>query len=183
MLESRVLEFNPDAILYVGHVAEAGFTLEDVAKAISYGAEIPYEEIRAIIREADPQQDFSSKGSARARLAPYTNAMSEWAWSRIIRHCRDRGIAAYLAMIPSTLRDPATPAQRAARVVEMERHGFIAFDLSAAFDVDLPARELVVAPWDAHPSALGQRLLADTLYEQWHPHLSEARIRKAPGTQ
>jgi len=169
--ESKAVDFDPDAILYVGHVSEASFVLEDVTRAVVHDLEIPYPEIEAIAREARVEEAPSAR-AVRVKLRPYAERMSDFAWRRLIAACRERGMAAYMTLLPATLAAPPSANERTAQAAAMEERGFTFLDLSDVFQVDRPARDLVVAPWDGHPNAAGHRLIANALYDKLFLYLS-----------
>jgi len=171
--ESKAVEFDPDAILYVGHVSEASFILEDVTRAVVFDLEMPYPEIKSIFGEVRVGKAPSAR-AVRVKLRPHAERMSDFAWRRLIAACREREIDTYMTLLPSRLAAPPSTIQRVSQAAAMEERGFTFFDLSDVFQVDLPARDLVVAPWDGHPNATGHRLIADTLYDALSPHLAAA---------
>ena len=182
MFESKAVDFDPDAILYVGHVSEASFVLEDVTRAVAFDLEMPYPDIAAITREAGVEEAFTAR-DVRLKLRPFTRQMSEFAWRRLVARCREQAIATYMTLLPSTLAAPPGPGERSQRAAEMEELGFTFLDLVDVFQVDLPARDLVVAPWDGHPNATGHRLIAHALYEALAPHLAASTGTVTRSTQ
>ena len=171
--ESKAVEFDPDAILYVGHVSEASFILEDVTRAVVFDLEMPYSEIKLIVGEAGVTEAPSAR-AVRVKLRPYAEQMSDFAWRRMTAACRDLEITTFMTLLPATLAAPPSAIERVTQAAAMEERGFTFLDLADVFQVDLPARDLVVAPWDGHPNAAGHRLIAGALYDGLIPHLDAA---------
>ena len=101
-------------------------------------------------------------GESRARIQSVSLEVARWAITRMAAEIRASGaVPALLALSPADPlpKDP-TALLRLGRDV-----GLVSFDLLHLYDgQDLAA--IRVAPWDNHANALGQRMIADELYNQ-----------------
>jgi len=157
LFENKVLAFKPNAAFFVAHVRDEYRTADYLGEIA--GLEMPYDEIKEIMRRAGV---LEKPAKAKQLLEPYKYEIMSWAYSRVVRNCRERDI------LPIWICLPAAPGRKdSAYATELIRvaaaAGFIVLNLTDVYDAGKGAY-LQLAPWDKHPNARGQRLIADGLY-------------------
>jgi hypothetical protein len=166
LLESRVLEFEPDAVLLVASTRDDTGAARHLANVVKKRIEIPYDFLREIVREAEVDAELPFEQGFR-RLKRRGKDMLLGIYPRFTKICRERGIVPYYGYMPNIKetvkqeRDPETDAQFMGLA---QQAGFEILDVSDAF-ANQDISTLRVAPWDWHPNARGHKLLADRLYE------------------
>jgi hypothetical protein len=106
------------------------------------------------------------------RLQPYVTEVYEWAFQRFATECKRRGILPVIIYRSAPIDfEGVESASRSeiSRLAEAARLEVI--DLSNAFDTVTNRDVLIVAKWEHHTTALGHRLLAETLYAKLVPLL------------
>jgi hypothetical protein len=98
-------------------------------------------------------------------LKPRAEELLAWVYGEIAKRARDRGATPMLVCLPHTGEITTEKRALVERQIAIAREaGFTVLDLRAAYD-GVELKSLWIAPWDSHPDATGQRLLADQLYE------------------
>jgi hypothetical protein len=162
VLEQKGLSFQPDALFFIAHQREEEAVVMYMADRISVEAELPYEDLMDLARQAGPEPG-ATKVEIERRLQPLGAELLSWTYRRIVETSREHGILPVWIFVP-TLESPLQEetVQQLARLAEAS--GFVVLDLSDAYDQQ-DLESLVVAYWDRHPNAEGHRLLADRLYQ------------------
>jgi hypothetical protein len=163
-LEKKVLPFNPDAALFLGHAGDPGRTATQWVRLLQkrlLPSEPYFEELArrtGITTDTRPTE-------ARRRMKPYTKELMGWVYAKFVADCRARGVQP-LFVYMETVTEPLqawTAAQRI-EVLDLARAaGFEIVDLTGAYDGHAPS-DLWIAQNDGHPNVLGNRLIADQLY-------------------
>jgi hypothetical protein len=161
VLETRVLEFQPHTIFYVGHPEDTLRVGRFLAGRIGAGAPLPFDELRAIVELAGVAPGMPNRLVVQ-RLEPLGDRVLTSLYQRIIASTARRGICAGFVYMPMV------PDMRYAVDLENEKRlaadaGFVVLDLFGAYNV-ANRNALWVADWDAHPNAEGHRLIAEKLY-------------------
>lgn len=162
VLEKKVLEFKPDAVLLVFNLQESYFTVQRFAKSLRRGIE-PIDEIFRQVAQDAKVDGRTPELRAEQRLTPYAPRLIEWAFKRIAERCRQEGVRVVIVY---------QPALGAARSRQNEVNQFMQMARNAGFSVinlegvygNVDPETLKVAPWDAHPNASGHKLIADRLF-------------------
>lgn len=162
VLEKKVLAFKPDAVFLVFNLQESYFTVQRFAKSLRRGVE-PIDEIFFQVARESKVDARTPELRAEKRLSPYAPRLIEWAFQRIGERCRQEGIRAVLVYQPA-IGAGKLRQKEADMILQMARDaGFSVIDLEGTFGNAEP-ETLKVAPWDAHPNAMGHKLIADGLY-------------------
>ena len=161
------MSFQPDALLYVT-VVDLEFALNELLSAQEHrlGAGIlPWEDVRAIWQKAGVEPG-TPRLLAERQLAPYVEEVVSWAYARLVRDCRERGIRPlFLALWPPG-RSPKE-AKREERTAQLAREaGFEVIDLHGIYKGVTNITQLWVARWDHHPNAEAHRLIAAGLHDR-----------------
>lgn len=161
VLEKKVLDFKPDAVVLVINVDEAYFTMQRFAKSLRKGIEPIDEVFRQVAREAKVDAQ-TPEIRAEKRLSPYWPQLWEWAYGRIAERCRQEGIRAYVVYIPG-IENEGRDKRVDQMLAQARKAGFSVINLEGVYG-NAESDRIRVAPWDAHPNALGHKMIADGLY-------------------
>jgi len=165
VLETKVLPFHPDVLLYATHDIEEALLVRNLVPVVGQPLRDTYPELRTVIEQAGVVG--ASPAVARWRLTPYAPRLLAWAFQRMVAVCRQHGIAPLAVFIP-TLARGADGFDAAPSLRPLAEAGFETIDLSDVFS-GYDAERLQLAPWDEHPNALGHRLIADRLHQELVP--------------
>jgi hypothetical protein len=162
-LLDKTLEFEPDAVVYVATGRELSRTIEYLADVAIAGIEIPYAYLRDVVANAEVTQQ-TDRTTALKRLASYRSDVTAWQYRFIAERTKESGAIPIWVFLPQLTRgswqEETQPAIELA-----EAAGFSIINLDGVFD-ERTAEELQVAEWDAHPNALGHRLIAERLVRE-----------------
>jgi hypothetical protein len=166
VLESKVFDFDPHWVFYFEHADALRPLLNHLSEAIKFRAEHPYDYLRAVARKAGIDEagvDENTQQSAiNQKLRPFATEILAWIYRQIVDTCRTRGIPAVWIYLPRPEKHEQVPPELELRLAK--EAGFTILDLSGVYSGHA-LRSLWVARWDHHPNALGNRLIADRLYE------------------
>lgn len=163
VVAKRVLDFKPDALFYVVQPSEVERTYLRLLKPIKEGVEIEYDGLKQIIEESGLDPDEGSRQFIQY-LEPYGEDLVQWAYDDIVARCEALGITPVMVFLPQTMR-PFQPGE-IEQLTEMGRKaGFThTLDLNDVYE-DIEMNDIMLAPWDFHPNAAGQRLIGSHLYD------------------
>lgn len=95
------------------------------------------------------------------RLSAYGDVILAWVHGRLVRICRDRKIQPTFVLLPMAAgKSGNQPTPREVQVAADA--GFTVFNLQGVYD-EVDEHSLWIAEWDAHPNALGHRLVAERM--------------------
>jgi hypothetical protein len=158
----KALTFRPDAVFYMAMVRELDRGAEYLSLAVRYRFEVPYAELRDIIRRAELEPEMDETTAGR-RLRPFREEILRWHYHQIVQRCREQGVLPVWMLLAElekgTWEREVHGLERLA-----EEAGFTVLDLKNIFrgrDFDA----LRLAQWDNHPNAVGHRIIADHLYQ------------------
>jgi hypothetical protein len=161
-LDSKALQFRPDALLFVSHQLEEEIVVRNLASRIVLGVQMPYEYLADLAKRAGVEQGMTQAEGER-RLKPYGEELVRWTYRQSVSIAQENGMQAIWVLFP-TLETEKSPEIIAKLVRQAVDAGFVVIDLSDLYDGRDPS-SLIVAEWDKHPNARGHQLLADHLYE------------------
>ena len=165
-LPRKVFTFEPNALLYLGHASDTDRTSTQFVRMIRKGI-LPADDAylqRLMARTGI--RATTGPTEARRRLKPYTVELQQWVYSRIVTLCRGRGIRPIFVYL-ETVTEPLESwrAAERAEVLELARTaGFEIVDLTGVYQPYKP-EDLWVIKNDGHANALGNRLIANRLYD------------------
>ncbi|MFQ5747049.1 MAG: hypothetical protein ACE5HF_07505 [Gemmatimonadota bacterium] len=160
--EATVLDFEPDAYLYVTDANELSRTTLHLIQQYRKGIAFPHAYLRDLITRAGLTPDMETR-EAMGRLKPFEEDLLGWGYERIVAESKARGVVPVWVFCPRL--DPQQhDGERLETLTRLARAaGFTVLDMAGAYGhVDLTS--LQVAPWDKHPNAEAHRLLAHRLY-------------------
>jgi hypothetical protein len=166
--DRRAFRFSPDALVIGLKKTDIGRGIDVLVAAIRDSAEIPYPELREMLRRAGAEPGLPYL-ELRRRVRPIMPDIVQWSLDRIIRVCRAHGTPAIAVIVPSTDPEPGDAELEGQLATWARQSGFSVVDLKGVFSGH-PRDSISIPPPDGHPNALGQRLLADRLYELLRDH-------------
>lgn len=175
VLEQKALPFEPNAFFFMAHQREEESVVLYLADRISVGADLPYEDLTKLARQAGVKPGMT-KAEAERVLKPYGTEILSWTYQRIAEESRAHGMVPVWIFMP-TLENPLRPEEVDHLKSVAEESGFIVLDLSDAYQNEDP-NSLIVAYWDKHPNAKGHSLIAEDLYHKLHEKADEIPLFK-----
>jgi hypothetical protein len=174
LVDQRLFAFEPTGLIFISHWSDTGRSITHLAKAVTRGIDVPYNELRRIADAAGIDRSVP-QAVAEARLAPFGAELASFAYRHIASICRARGITPIWIYVP-VLRDQAA-ADEPGDLARLAREaGFEVLDLSNVFD-GLDRSRLKVSEADYHPNREGHMLIADRMYRE----LMELDARRSHG--
>jgi hypothetical protein len=162
VLDKKVLDFKPDAVVLVVHAEDSYRSVARFAKSVHKGID-PIDEIfRQIAQEAKVDARTPELRAVK-RLMPYWPRLMEWTYGRIAERCRQHGIQPVLVYLPGLVGSPSRQKDGDLMMEMARKAGFKVISLAGVYG-GASAESLTVAPWDGHANALGHKLIADKLY-------------------
>jgi D-alanyl-lipoteichoic acid acyltransferase DltB (MBOAT superfamily) len=161
VLEKRVITFEPNAILYVGHPEDTRRVALYLAQQAIADRLPPYEPLRDIARLAGIDTSTSEREAVQ-KMSPFGDRILGYVHQRLTSYSRSHGMCAAWVLLPMVPEMPNAPKFQ----VELETArdaGFIVLDLSDVY-VGSDRNSLWIADWDAHPNAQAHRLVGERLY-------------------
>lgn len=177
LLETKVFNFNPQAIFIIGHPYDTHLSNFHIARMYARGIAMPYPYLDSVVVAAGLSREMTFDEMTR-RLLPFRNDVVRWGLSEIVAACRRRGVQPVWVFV--TTPEVPTPAADIRMLIEAASDaGFTMIDVSDAYGT-VSDEELRLAPWDAHPNARAHGLIADRLHRALVDEGVLARIRVAP---
>ena len=162
-LESRVLAFQPNAVLYFAHFGAPTRAALHLLDMVQEGVPVPYPELRDILRRAGVEKGIN-RFEGEQRLSPFRDEILSWAYRKMVADCREHGVVPVWVFLPQV--GDVLPENGLARFTHVaEEAGFVVLSLADAFDGHAN-EEIWFGEWDRHPNAVGHRLLANRLFEK-----------------
>lgn len=160
VLEQKVLSFEPNAIIYTGHVGDDKRALLHIVHNIRDGIDLPEPYLRELARRANVDSS-TPEPVIRRRMAPFGDELLTWALRKIVEISKSHGIRPVFVLLPevSLAKDPGPDLRRA------EEAGFTVLNLFNVYD-GADQKSLWVSEWDNHPNVKGHQLIADRLYNE-----------------
>jgi hypothetical protein len=195
LLEERILGFSPDVVLITHyHAANTmtekwllpivwnGFPVPDGLHSLLVraglepldrdGIPVPFAPWRAFAKSLGLQVRMPWPES-EARARQIVDDVSGWALTRMVEVTREHGAMPLVLTLDAVLPEvpPGIPNQDEIEAAQVP--------LMNLFDVfpEAEKADLRVAPWDDHPNARGHQLVADRLYAELVPHLTDVKGR------
>jgi hypothetical protein len=178
VLEKRVITFEPNAILYVGHPEDARRVALYLAQQAIADRLPPYESLRDIALLAGVDTSTSERVAVQ-KLSPFGDRILAFVHQRLTSFSRSHGLCAAWVLLPMVPELPNTP-QFHVEIQTARDAGFVVIDLSDVYDGS-DRNSLWIAEWDAHPNAQAHRLMGERLYGLLKQHDRELLTCGGPG--
>jgi hypothetical protein len=175
-LERKVFAFEPHMALFLGHVSDLEGTSRRWARMVR-GGFLPREPFYEDLQRRSGLTSQAGPNEARRRLKPFEGELLGWVYRQFVTRCRERGITPVFVYMQKVT-EPGevwTKTEREQILALAAEAGFPILDLSGVFH-NRGEEDLWIAENDAHPNALGSRLVADKLYDLLHARASELRL-------
>lgn len=167
-VEQKIPPFDPDMVIYTAHPNEEGRAIRKFTLFYKDGWSGEYTFLDSIGRAANIQLDDSHE-SIQRKLRPYGQQLIRWGLTQIAEKCQEADIIPLWIFIPSFGESPHNNENK--KWAEFaESIGFLSYDLSDLYE-GYPKEEVCVRPWDRHPSVLGHKLIAESIYKKWKEDL------------
>lgn len=164
VIERKALEFSPDAVIYFGHFDD--FELRHLAEAVENGIDLPYPELSEIVARSGATANMS-KEEIRRRIYAHEDEVVQFVFRRMAAIEKEKGVPIIWVYLPSVKVYTAEEKAACERLIAMAKQaGFTTIDLFGMFDGE-DMSKLWVAEWDYHPNALGNRKIADRLFDEF----------------
>lgn len=191
LLEERVLEFQPDVVIFTQYHRGNVMTERYLQKVIARGAAttdaellalfegaglanlerggvpMPYELLRSLAKSVGISTRMPHS-ELEARIRSVSEQVNDWSIARIAVVARSSGAEPVMLALNAVIDDapptvPNLPAAQMARIPVLDL-----FDVFPQESLEA----LRIAPWDEHPNAAGHRLIADRLYPELVAYLA-----------
>ena len=163
VLQSRVRPFHPEIVLFVAHLNDFEWVVENLSRALREHVPVPEGKLQRVLGEArvGPR---THKVLADRRLRPFEAELTAWCYERLVRESRAMGALPVWIFMPLVGDVPVRP-ERVARLSALAAGaGFVVLDLSHAYDGHEPG-ELALTDLYHHDNATAHALIADALYQ------------------
>ena len=168
-LQNRALKFEPDVILYFVTDDEA-FVVTEVETIVKRRFAPPYETLGRLMQAADINKD-TPRVLARNRANRIQADLLRWIYADLKATCEEGQKQLFFVFIPTPDENPTARQHRREQIAIAQEIGIETIDLTHAYDGVEDWLDIVIQPWDFHPTVDGHRMLADALYEQLVPLL------------
>jgi D-alanyl-lipoteichoic acid acyltransferase DltB (MBOAT superfamily) len=162
--EERVKPFKPDILIYPFHLREEGKALKSFSELFTDPSTLKnHPELLKYISLANITAETSRQEAIR-NLEPYKRELFIWALERMGQFCSEQDIIPIWLYVPTRMvRSQQIEFEYLSEIAQSQ--GFFILDIRSAFE-GYENKELRVAKWDNHPSALGHQLIANALFEE-----------------
>ncbi len=161
-VESKVLGFSPDMLLYFEHGDPLVHTMNGVVNVFHSGGHERYPFLRQIAEKAGVSRGMDVV-AIRRKLQPFEADVLSGIYRYIVELCSRQQVSpvwVYLPRPEAFDRGPADFELRLAREA-----GFHVLVLKDVYPAD-QLSSLWLARWDHHPNGAGHRMIADRLYQE-----------------
>jgi hypothetical protein len=193
--DQKVKEFRPDVVMVVdsanlasavvAKLLEAAYKRQEIpSKALAAkveelglsalarpGIAVPFDSVRALFAKAGIATRMPWV-EAKRRLIRSEDELVQSSFAEVAVRIRSNGAIPVFVALDNVIPAPSTPP----RILEQAAAaGFLVFDLFSLWE-GKDAAELRIAPWDNHPNARGNRLIAERLDNLLRQHEPELRL-------
>lgn len=166
LTSGRVGEFQPDAVIIVGHLGELRSITEYVWRELKAGRSFP-PAADQIVRKAKVTPDLPQADAVR-RLTPYSEDLAEWALTQASAEIKKMGAQPVYALIPVPAKRYANAQKEARQLMTFAQSaGFLTLDLLNVYQGSKGSDmvKLALSESDRQPNAEGHRMVARGLYD------------------
>ena len=158
----KVMDFNPDVILYALHSNEKGRIRLRMNQILNNDAEINDEVLEEIIQRSGATKEMEREEINR-RFEPLMPEILHWGLSSIKEKADANGIRTIVVLVPSTDEVKAMDYEQSQVIEEIAKEvGWEVYTMDGAFG-DAAPEVIRLAGWDWHPNVLGHKLLGEEL--------------------
>jgi hypothetical protein len=154
---TEVEALDADWVLCDATPVDVVFEEQHLHSMVSRGVPIPFAYVREVIARAEVAADAPIDEFLR-KIRPFRDELLAGAFAGWAAKARRLGVPLTVVLLPRTDTRGNSPILNEMIRGAARRNGLGLVDLTAAFD-GLDDEELVVGPWDKHPSVAGHRAL------------------------
>ena len=130
----------------------------------------PYEGLRALMDKEGIHKEMP-RVLARNRANRIHEELLKWVYAEMKRTADDNGKQLFYVFIPTPDENPVARQHRKEQIAIAQQAGIATIDLTHAYDGVDDWLDIVIQPWDFHPTVDGHQMLADALYDALVPML------------
>jgi hypothetical protein len=173
--ENRVLDFQPDVILYAIHSTERRRLQMQIQKLNAEEREVSYPFLQEALVKADLSSDMPPQ-EVRRRLDPLADEIIRQSFLRMGQKSRESGVPIIGAFVPSTEEIKGYDRKNQPLLISYAKESdFKVIILDGAY-AGHTEEDIQLAPWDTHLSVMGHRLVADRFYRALVEHDAELHL-------
>jgi hypothetical protein len=161
VLEKKVLQFNPDALLFTGHTREHKRSMLNLGHLYRARRNLVPDEILRIMEQAgvtDAADEY--KIQWLLTQGDFSDRIQLWGYRQILEICRQNKIHPLWVFIPRAEGEEREDIE--ILKAQASEVGFAVLSAEGAYE-NWSTGDLTIAPWDNHPNEKGNRLLADKI--------------------
>jgi len=163
LCNTKVFNFNPNAVVYVAHSDEEKWFLMVFSSLIQNGTNLKYPFVENIRKVSGVKQSMS-ESEIKERLKPFAFSLIMWSYMQIKNTCYKHHVKAIWVYLPTT-DDVINPEEYKKLQHFASLCGFITLDLRGVYD-NLKVEDIQVSKTNTHPNAKGHQLIAKKFYEE-----------------
>ena len=165
LVQDRVLDLDPDVIIYFAHHSDLTRAAQQMARCIKKDVEIPFEGLIKVIDDADLDTEGSFENLNRQlQQEPVASTIRDWAYAEIASSAHAGGVPAIFCLLEE-LAYRSTASKNKKILDSAKDAGFDKiWDLTDVYPKKR-RRRLRVAEWDSHPNSEGHAIIADAVFE------------------
>jgi hypothetical protein len=99
ILENKVMQFEPDAVIYIAHPNDEDRVIEFIIARVREGVDIPYDELQEIVDEIGLESD-TPETTAKRKLRLYIDEIITWAYNRMVTVSNENGVKPIFIIMP-----------------------------------------------------------------------------------
>ncbi len=175
-LERQALNLDVDGMIYVV-IDDYRWIPIELAKALTdKNEDFYFYGIRELAQKAGITETTSKK-EVEIRLRDHLQEAATWYYTYLQNLAADHGVDLWFAFIPVPEDQSKVEDEIAEQKALAHSLGIETFDIRDTYSPLENMSDVWIAPWDTHPNAAGQQMLADRMYDEFFPLLS-ARLAR-----
>ncbi len=164
VLEDQVPRFHADNVVYVGHIIDGKHGVDRLAWLLEREVPLPHPWLDELVERAGARPGMEESAAIR-HLRPFEQELLGWIFGRMSELCAEREQKLVFLFVPLLLEHKLQMSWEEV-VATARATGRPVIDLAGVYAGPEP-EELWVKPWDDHPSAVGHRMVAERLYDEF----------------
>jgi D-alanyl-lipoteichoic acid acyltransferase DltB (MBOAT superfamily) len=163
LANTKVFNFEPDALIYVAHTDEKRRLLGFFANLIQNETDLKYPFLKKIKTLSKVNQTMS-KVEIKDRLSPFIDSIIQWGYLQIANSSKKNNSKPIWLFLPATADEFSLEEFNKIKSFALNV-GFEILDLRGVYgNID---REIItISEWDSHPNEKGHQIIADKLFEK-----------------
>ncbi len=163
LCNTKVFDFNPDAIIYVAHTGEQRRFLDLYSQFIRNGTNLKYPFLEYIKRLSGVKQSMSNSEIIE-RLRPFAFCLITWCYMQIREDAYKNNVSALWAYLPAT--DDVLDLPEFNKLKHLASQlNFIILDMRGVYR-NVKREDFQISKTNTHPNAKGHAIIAQKFYEE-----------------